>query len=456
MNKLNAGTCFVIDQSENIISTMRLIDENKVRGIVVIDKHGSCKGVVTDGDIRRFILNGGSPEVLVGSIVKKERFSVSEDWRDEIILSGFAAGYDLIPVLDNDRVVIDVVTRENFENRKKIVAFARTPCRVSFGGGGTDRSDYFLSEDQGFVLNAALRKYANASISPSEHNYCYTSYDLDVDIKCTTWRHFIETLSGKAPLVAAVLEKVGVVRPFSLVTWSEVPLGSGLGGSSAMASSILAATYQFLGISRTKMEIIADAYHVERFYLNNAGGWQDQYAVVFGGFNTLSFKMDRILRQGINFSTDVSAYLESSLILVPTGVYGRNSGQITENNCAKFSSEESMKQVYELGVRAFEAISGSRLDDLGKIFEQSWKLKTTASNDATLPKLNDLYDLVCKENVFGGRLLGAGGGGYFMFVVDPVYRASVINNLVQRSIFAEPVYFDEGGLVSWTNIYKEA
>jgi len=342
-------------------------------------------------------------------------------------------------------------------NLKKKVVRARAPLRLGFAGGGTDVSPY-SDEFGGLVLNATINRYAYATIASGQDN----TIELAAADNAVYWS------GAAAPSLALVkgLElHVGVYnrvvrdynnsRPLAIqvTTHSEAPPGSGLGSSSTLIVALLHAFVEYLQIPLGEYEIAHLAYEIERIDLALAGGKQDQYAAAFGGFNFMEFHQDRVIVNPLRIKQSVLAELESALVLFYTGV-SRESAKIIQEqkNSVKsgnMSSVEAMHSVKQEALRMKEAILRGDFESFAESMRLSWESKKKMANSISNVNIDAVYDAAIAAGAKAGKVSGAGGGGFMMFIVDPTKRPDVIRALEQFNGQTFSCHFTKNGAYSW-------
>jgi D-glycero-alpha-D-manno-heptose-7-phosphate kinase len=229
-------------------------------------------------------------------------------------------------------------------------------------------------------------------------------------------------------------------------------MNSGLGGSAVVTSSILGCFNQLRNDKWDQYEIAEIAFQSERLNLGVAGGWQDQYATVFGGVNFMEFNSDQNIIHPIRLNSDILLELEESLVLCYTGLT-HDSGNIHDDQKEQTKSS-SVKERIESNVHlTFEMrnyLLKGKLFDFGKALNKTWELKKSFSAKISNPVLDDVYDGAMQNGAIGGKLLGAGGGGFFLFYVQPFDKLKLINWLESKNLKYTPFVFEDKGLQSWT------
>jgi len=335
---------------------------------------------------------------------------------------------------------------------------SRTPLRLGLAGGGTDVSPY-SDIYGGAILNSTINLYAYASIRPTDNNKIIINA---IDRKELIELQSIEELEidGKLDLIKGVYNRIVkdfIKKPlsFEISTYVDAPAGSGLGSSSTLTVSIIGAFVEWLNIPLGEYDIAHLAYEIERLDLGMAGGKQDQYAATFGGFNYMEFfKNDKVIVNPLRIKQDYINEMEMSLLLYYTGT-SRLSANIIEaqtNNILK-KDQRSIEGMHKLKKQAKmmkEIILKGELDEIGDILDYGWKYKKQLTSAISSPIIDELYDCAIKKGATGGKISGAGGGGFMMFYCPSNTRHSVIEGLKEFGGEFKPFSFTKDGLTSWT------
>ncbi|OAB20126.1 dehydrogenase [Burkholderia pseudomallei] len=341
--------------------------------------------------------------------------------------------------------------------QKRDAVRARAPLRLGLAGGGTDVSPY--SDDfGGLVLNATIDRYAYATIVPRQDD----TVELVAADNSVAWSG---PMAASLALVEGLELHVGVynrvVRDYNggkplavqVTTHSEAPPGSGLGSSSTMVVALLHAFVEYLQIPLGEYEIAHLAYDIERIDLALAGGKQDQYAAAFGGFNFMEFYKDRVIVNPLRVKQSVLAELESALVLFYTGV-SRESAKIIREQTESMqrghsASVEAMHRVKQEAVHMKEAILKGDFDSFAESMRLSWESKKKMAASISNAHIDAIYDAAIAAGARAGKVSGAGGGGFMMFIVDPTKRPDVIRALQRFSGQAFTCNFTKHGAYSW-------
>ena len=391
------------------------------RGFVICcDKKERVMGVLTDGDIRRAMLSGLALNDKITPIINETFIHVNEGCPRESILKLLDHKIKFVPVLNKNSKLIGIVTPEtlSLDDEKGLCYRSRAPVRISFGGGGSDLSHYFY-EMGGAVLNSAISLYCHASMIPRpDAKVIIKSDDLNITAEADSVDEFIQS-PGPLKLFAAILSLVKPKFGFEITIRSDYPVGSGLGGSATAAIAFVGC----FNLTRTdkwdKYEVAEIAYQAERLSLGISGGWQDQYAASFGGFNFMEFAADDNIINQLRLDDNTKSELEANLLLCDLGST-RESGLIHESQKRTMESslvKERVKANVEICFRMKNSLMRGRLSDFGYLLHEAWSYKKTFSNEISNKQIDGIYEGALEQGALGGKLLGAGGGGFFLFLL---------------------------------------
>jgi D-glycero-alpha-D-manno-heptose-7-phosphate kinase len=339
-----------------------------------------------------------------------------------------------------------------------VIFRARAPLRISFAGGGTDLSPY-VEENGGLVLNATIDRYAYATLRFHDDPVIRVN---SLDYKTVAQYPFGDTLAydGKFDLVKACLRRMGPLpdsdgRGIELYLETEAPPGSGLGASSALVVAVIGALRAWRRLSLDKYEIARIAWEVERKDVGVPGGMQDQYAAVFGGFNLIEFRSEtKVVVNPLRIEPRIVHELQYNLLLVLTGGTRTSSG-IIESQMSGYATRrpgvaEAMDRMKALAMEAKDALLTGRLHDLAELLHEEFCEKRRTAEAVSTPFIEEMYDEVRRLGVIGGKVSGAGGGG-FMFLYCPFDRKpAVVERLTEMGAQVMPMAFEHDGMQSWT------
>lgn len=331
---------------------------------------------------------------------------------------------------------------------------SRAPLRMSLAGGGTDVSPY-PELYGGAVLSTTINRYAWCSISEAESDEI-TVRSLDLNQVASFASSTTPVFDGNLDLIKAVFGRLRVphLRGLRVVLQSDAPPGSGLGSSSALVVATISALSTYFGLKLTPQEIAQVAYVVEREDLEIAGGMQDQYAAAFGGFNYIEFSRGDIEVLPLRLSRPMRQELESHIMLCFTGETRASAGilerQIDNVSAGRHQTMDSLHRLKELTFELRRALHTEDLAAVASLLDEAWYAKKDLADGVSKPDLDTIHALAKRHGALGGKLLGAGGGGYFLFLVDPERREDVAAALGPLGVtVSRCVEFCDDGVLSW-------
>jgi D-glycero-alpha-D-manno-heptose-7-phosphate kinase len=316
----------------------------------------------------------------------------------------------------------------------------RTPLRISFFGGGTDYPAWY-EEHGGSVLNATINKYC--------YIYCrylppFFHYKYLVRYMLREERNTIEEINH--PSARACLQFMKIAKGVEIVHMGDIPARSGVGSSSAFTVGLLNALNALLGQMVTKRKLAADAIHVEQKVIAESVGSQDQVAVTFGGFNRIDFSTNHdFIVTPVTIPADRLAFFQSHLMLFFTG-FSRNASEVAAEQIKNTKNKlKELKLMKEMVDHALEILNdrGPSLDKFGKLLHESWKLKRSLTHLITTGHIDQIYDAGIGCGALGGKLLGAGGGGFMLFFAPPETQAKIREKL--KDLIYVPFSFESLG-----------
>ncbi|WP_308910058.1 GHMP family kinase ATP-binding protein [Pseudokordiimonas caeni] len=287
---------------------------------------------------------------------------------------------------------------------------ARAPYRVSFFGGGTDYPEWF-SENGGVFLSSTINHHITIVLrrKPSADRFRYR----------IVWRELEDTSvleQIKHPFVRAALQKRDIRSGIDVVYFGDLPHGAGLGSSSTFGVAFLTALNCMTGHDSTQYDLAQEVYEIERHRLGETVGIQDQFAAAFGGFNFGSIAQDgSVSISKVSLTTARKQELEKRLLFIFTGK-SREASMIAQSQVANFKAREAALREMTNFTREAHSIlaNGRSLDDFGLLLHQNWQLKKSLSEKVSLKVIDDLYAEARDQGALGGKVLGAGGGGFLM------------------------------------------
>jgi len=315
---------------------------------------------------------------------------------------------------------------------------SRTPFRISFFGGGTDYPVWYR-QNRGAVLATTINKYCYITCRylPQffEHKHRIV-YSLIESVKSVS--------RIQHPSVRACLEFMKIHKGLEIHHDADLPARSGLGSSSAFTIGLLYTLYALNGIMPTKRQLAFDAIHVEQDLIKENVGSQDQVLAAFGGFNRIEFGGDHhILAKQITLSSDKLEELQSYMMLFFTG-FSRNASDIAKEQIKNtHSKNKELREMYDMVDQAINILNGDDLIKFGKLLHEAWLLKKSLSCKISTSYIDDIYHTARKAGAIGGKLLGAGGGGFILLFVDPAKHEKIKKEL--KDLLYVPFRFEDLG-----------
>ena len=338
---------------------------------------------------------------------------------------------------------------------------SKAPLRLGFAGGGSDVSPY-SDLYGGLILNATINLYAYCTIEETDNGtVSLTATDLGVSVSYPLAQEL--PVDGTLDLHKGVFNRVvkdfGITpRSCRIFTYSDAPAGSGLGSSSTMVVCILKAFVEWYNLPMGDYEIARLAYRIEREDLALSGGKQDQYAAAFGGFNFMEFLTDgNVIVNPLRVKRWIVDELESSIVLYYTGA-SRSSAAIIEEQKKNTSNGntqaiEAMHRIKQSAIDMKRALLEGNMDGFARILGQAWEDKKKMATAISNSMIQKVFVVAFSAGAKAGKVSGAGGGGFIIFMTDPARRRLVINALENMPGKVVGFQFSEGGTHGW-KIYE--
>ena len=315
----------------------------------------------------------------------------------------------------------------------------RTPFRMSFFGGGTDMKDFF-TEHGGAVISTTFDKYCYVIV---RHLPRFFDYSTELSYSKIERVTSIDDIEHPAVRNAMKMLDMHEIR---LTYEADLPARSGLGTSSSFAVGMLNAFYALKGKYADKKKLADDAIYLERVLCNEAGGWQDQIAASFGGFNRINFNKDGTYDvYPLIIHPDRKKQLDDNMLMFFTG-FTRFSSDMQKANAKGYHDKtKQLLEMLDLVNQAQEILTdkNSDLDDFGRLLDHTWKLKRQTGGAITTSSIDALYQRGIDAGALGGKLLGAGGGGFLVFYVQPEKKQAVKEAM--KDLLYVPFHFEDGG-----------
>jgi D-glycero-alpha-D-manno-heptose-7-phosphate kinase len=339
-----------------------------------------------------------------------------------------------------------------------LIIRARAPLRLGFGGGGSDLSP-FCEQYGGYVLNSTVNMFVYAVLEVRDRGPVrFVAADRQESVEFEPACEI--PLDGALSLHKGVYSRImrdfngGRALPLTLTTYSDVNAGSGLGSSSTLVVAMVEAFKELLTLPLGEYDVAQLAYKIERMDVGMIGGRQDQYAATFGGFNFMEFSGDeRVIVNPLRIRPRIVNELEASLVICNTGV-PRDSDRIIheQSTNVKRGDERSMEATHRLKQEAVamkEALLKGNIRGFAEILKAGWLSKKETAIGVSNENLEEIYNAAMQGGAYSGKVSGAGGGGFMMFVVEPLCRHNVFQVLRCRNLQPMAVQFTDQGAISW-------
>ena len=335
---------------------------------------------------------------------------------------------------------------------------SKAPLRLGLAGGGTDVSPY---SDQfgGAILNATVDLYAYASLEPLNNGKIEFCIDGTDQCFTTSSQKTLEIQEGYELFIGVynrVIKEFNLEPlSFRLTSYIETPQGSGLGTSSTIVVSLLGAFVEWLNLPLGKYDIAHLAYEIERVDLKMAGGKQDQYAATFGGINFLEFSAnDKVIVNPLNLKSKIVNELELNLLLYFTATQRLSAKIITDQVKNVVQKNESainaMHKLKEQAHQMKENLLRGDLNKIGEILQFGWENKKRMADSISNSLIDEIYETAIRSGATGGKISGAGGGGFMFFFCPGVTKVKVAKSLDKFGGNVQPFKLTQQGLTTWT------
>ena len=291
----------------------------------------------------------------------------------------------------------------------------RTPFRVTLGGGGTDLHSYY-SRFGGFIFSFTMNKYMYLNVNrPVADNFIRLKYSQSEKVE--------KVSKLKHEIARACLEKLNIYNSIEITSMADIPAGSGLGSSSCYTIGLLHALHTLKREYLSLHDLAEEACDIEINILKKPMGKQDQYLAAFGGFTIMEISNKGLVQiSQAKVSDGTLEDLKNNLIMFYTGVHRINKKILGEQNKSTINSKkevlESLHYIKESGYKILEIVQSGNITDLGKMFDEHWQYKKKLAKGITNPEFNKIYDSALKNGALGGKISGAGGGGFFLFYCE--------------------------------------
>jgi D-glycero-alpha-D-manno-heptose-7-phosphate kinase len=309
----------------------------------------------------------------------------------------------------------------------------QTPLRISLFGGGTDFPDYFRCEG-GSVLSTTIDKYIYVIIKDRFDDQIRISYTV------TEIVNQVDDIAHE--LIREALKMTGIKKSVEIATMGDIPAGTGLGSSSAVSVGALHAFHTYRDESVSKERLAREACEIEVDILKKPIGYQDQYIASYGGLRFFMFHQDGVVsNQSVEINSGIPSQLSERLLLLYSGVTRKAETILTEQKNNINHNLVALSKLKDMASDARVALTEGRLDDVGFLLHESWELKKNLATGISNGKLEDIYQIARKAGAIGGKITGAGGGGFLMLYCPPEKKdkvRSALSNLKEIPFRLEP------------------
>ncbi|MEM0465189.1 MAG: sugar phosphate nucleotidyltransferase [Candidatus Pacearchaeota archaeon] len=440
-----------ISSKSSIKEAMQKISKSNIDLLLVVDENEKLLGVLNDRIIRNFLFSGGNVNSNVSQAMIKDPSRVARinDSKDKIY--NLLLGVRHLPILDENNRVVDVEFRvEKIKQEIFPVIRGRSPLRISFAGGGTDLPEFF-EKFGGVVVNCTIDKYIYGTLIKRADSKIIINSDIAPEIIIDSKNEL--RYDGKYDLIKAI---INILKPdfgFELYLYNDVPPGRGLGSSASLAVLVVKLITTIQGLSYDDYKIAEIAHKAETQELKIKGGWQDQYASVTGGFSFMEFDNDKTIIYPLRLKEEVINDLNHYLLLCYVGKT-HFSGEHQESlgkSCEESETDviNSLKELKKIAIEIKNSLLTNNLENIGRLLHISWENKKKCGKRITNPNIDKLYNIAIENGAYGGKLLGAGGGGYLLIFHSPKKRNQLVNALSKEGGEIMNFNFEFSGTKIW-------
>ncbi len=321
---------------------------------------------------------------------------------------------------------------------------SRTPLRISLGGGGTDLPSFYRLNGPGFLVAAAIDKYVYVA--------AHRNFEDKYLLKYSEIENVAERSDIRHPMIRSILEEYDIEPGIEISSIADIPAGTGLGSSGSFAVGLIKSltTYNRQYVSNEKLAEVASRLEIE--VLKEPVGKQDQYIAAKGGITAFEFRADESVHSyPVSMRESDRRDFETSLMLFYTGIRRSASEEL---RTLKFESQstslrDNLEAVRAAGYEAITALENGEIDKYGKMLSDQWKLKFLRQPSAVHAEINSIIESGIRSGAFGGKLIGAGGGGFILFSTN--HRSKLRSMMEQHGMAEVPIRIDyEGSTVQWT------
>lgn len=442
----------ILRSDSKVRDAMNKISKNKINIVLVADGDKKLLGVLNERMIREYILKGGEINDMLLKAMTKDPIVARTSDGQEKILELLRSGIYHLPIIDDLGIIRGVeFYSEIIKDETFPILRGRAPLRISFAGGGTDLP-YFFDKYGGVVINATINKFCHATIIKRADSKIIINSDLDEELILDLRDNIV--YNGKFDLIKAIIKVAKPDFGFEIYLHNDLPPGRGLGSSASLAVLLITLISSLQNIQYDDYKIAEMAYKAEREELGIKGGWQDQYAAVTGGFNYMEFNENKTIIYPLRLKEEVINELKSHLLLCYVGK-AHQSGEVHKSQEERFRGNEFEMGMYlndmkAIAVKMKDSLLTNELNQVGKLLHESWINKRALSKSISDSSIDALYEVGLKNGALGGKLLGAGSGGYILFFCSPTKRNQLSKALKSFNGEVTDFNFEFSGTKTWS------
>ncbi len=447
----------LLEPHHTVRNALHQINKSGINIILVANEQKKLLGVINETIARKYLLRGGNvDDTLEQAMVRDPIIARTSDHPDkitELLLSGI----NNLPVLDDEGRVASIEFHvEKIKRETYPVVRGRTPLRISFAGGGTDKQSFF-EKHGGIVISATIDKYCYATLIKRADSKIIINSDIAEEIIFDSTKELI--YDGKYDLIKAVINRMKPHFGFELYLHNDIPPGRGLGSSASISVLVISLLSYLQDYHYDDYAIAELAYRAEREELKIKGGWQDQYAAITGGFNFMEFSGEKTLIYPLRLKEEIVQELNHHLLLCYVG-NPHASGEVhTHQETILASNEEilikHLQDLKKIAIEVRDSLLTNKIEEIGSLLHQSWEHKRALDPAAiSNTHIDTLYKIGLKHGVFGGKLLGAGGGGYILFFYSPRKYNQLVKALTKAGGEVMNFQFEFKGTQIWPARHK--
>lgn len=441
----------MINENEKVGEVMQMMDRLGANLILVRDDEERLVGVVNHRILNKYFLRGNTANGSISDAMVRDPVIAWYCDDEEKIRGLMMAGTNNLPILDQDGRIIDVKFKtEEIKTESYPQVSGKAPLRISFAGGGTDKTSVYEKYGGG-VVNATIDKYCHVTINKRADTVITMDSDIGSELIIPSIKEI--DYNGQHDLAKAIIKVLNPGFGFDIHAYNDVPPGRGLGGSATFAVLVAKLLSQLQGKEYSDYQLAEMAYDAERKELGIGGGWQDQYAAVTGGFNYMEFNGDKRLVYPLRLKPEIVSELEDHLTLCYVGNAHSSGDMHKKQDKALVEREEELVENYsrmkQHSIEVRDCLLTRDIPRIGQILHEAWESKKRIDPSITNPTIDRLYNAGIASGAYGGKLLGAGGGGYLLFFHPATKRNRVVRAFKSEGGEIMDFNFESQGIQTW-------